>query len=298
MDDVSGRWGSCVDDALVTAFSLHVVASTYGLSDDWVCADVPVHLCYTIGASMLRFLCPVHCGCRDARSAQFLIGPSFGCPWACTTSTEYKEEADGVSCTTSSAEEMQGTPKWLTFLENMWNARSQLTTLNQSEMYEGFLTQGCPYMLRESVSSLCGESLSFSRWCPVECGCRAPVPAGAESPQPSLCPSQCEAWRTSYAVRMEVLPCTDGNITDFANPASFFTQHVDTLRHVFGNEDHITPLLLERGCGMFTDEYVEWCGHPYYMRAVCPVTCGCPASPEAYACPLHCGNVSAATGLQ
>lgn len=293
MAEFSSTFGRCVDDNFFENASGRLLAFDHNFSTDWVCENVPVELCYAAGNALLRFQCPVTCGCRDPRSAQYLNGPTFGCPWkACTSSDEHNEALEMISCAVANSTEMEVDANWVTLIDNMLRVGEDLG-VDWSEEHAGFTAEGCAFILR-SESNFCtgsGEFLSFSRWCPVECGCRAPVPARAVDFNPSLCPPGCELWREQYELQLSQLPCVDGTMADFTNDSSFLALHLETFYHVFALESNTTAQLGEQGCDMFADGFQHMCGFPYYMRGVCPVSCGCADDPTAYACRLSCTNM-------
>ena len=282
--------GDCRDEQ--SNVSTAQLAFKHGFSNDWTCGDVPMELCNDAGNALLRYECPVSCGCRDPQSPLFLNGGNFGCPWeACVNSEHYKAASDEIACSISSAAEMSTHENWTSYLENMQNSSEDLG-LNLAWFAMGLLAEGCAFLLGRE-GSLCYVttfSLSLTRWCPVECGCRVPIAAGAENFYPSLCPSQCDSWRERYEVFMATLPCEDGASSEYADTASFLAYHVLTFYHVFGGEEWIRSELQEEGCGMLVDGYEHLCGHPFYVRAVCPVSCGCLEVPDAYGCRQRCTN--------
>ena len=294
-EKVSEVWGSCVDNYFVNSAVETLFAWSLDVQDA-ECADPAVPAaCESTVYPHVRFSCPVTCGCREARSYLWLNGIYFGCSSECSLTDEYLESMHSITCTPTTVAELQETGDWNRLVQNYLSSGEELG-LDRSDSALGLLEQGCGYVTgREQEFCIeTGEHRSLIRWCPVECGCRAPRFADQEGWLPSQCPPQCTAWRTRFWAQMMQLPCTDSGATEFSEPSSAaatLTQHLETFQHVFTDvlTELVTTNLSMHGCDFFTSPlHSAWCNLPYYMTAVCPVACGCLTSPDKFACPVSC----------
>ena len=178
--------------------------------DSPTCNDPQVFdTCSSSGYPFVRFACPVTCGCRDPRSSLWLNGFDFGCPSKCTSTEEYLVSLHAISCTSPAVGELQESDAWKLLVENYEMVGAEFN-VDRSEGATALLEQGCGYITNREAEFCIetGEHQSLARWCPVECGCRAPSPEQAGS-FVSQCPSQCAAWRTRFETQLTQLPCAD-----------------------------------------------------------------------------------------
>merc|ERR1719329_1758840 len=102
MEDRMRRVGVCEDmnhnsDPLAGAV-VHALRFTLNTSSyTTTCGDFQ-HFCTHEDAILLRFSCPVTCGCRDPRSGLLQNGPSHGCPRdVCEDHDAYQEALDHIA---------------------------------------------------------------------------------------------------------------------------------------------------------------------------------------------------------
>ena len=151
-------------------------------------------------------------------------------------------------------------------------------------------TYGCAATYLDQVFFDLENDLSFAPWCPVELGCRAPRTSNEVGVHAGHCPAQCDAWRSNYLETLAGRPCVDSTAAEFASgpAAEFLVFYIDTFVHVFWNWTGAE--LRSDGCA---NVRTEVCGFPYYLRAVCPVTCGCGSHDSPFLCPGSCTSSNA-----
>ena len=201
----------CEDDNTWTDLPVSYRLLSYQLDmpDGWSCSDVPVDLCSKLGNTLLRWNCPVRCGCREARSPLYLTMPSMGCPVACVRSEEYLQTLNRIPCSPTTAEQMQANVNWSAWLRGR-ETYAQNWDVNVTGSNEDYLKYGCQVVTNDT--SLCHETSDWpglGLWCPVECGCREPKWSSSWVAQVQ-CPSQCDAWGSRYEARLNQIPCVDG----------------------------------------------------------------------------------------
>jgi len=285
--------GRCTDEYFPWINSETQFLWTFDVEDP-TCGDTAVlSACTLSGYPFVRFACPVTCGCREARSHLWLNGVDFGCPSTCASTDEYLESLHTISCTSPSVAELQENEAWNRLLANYLSVGMEFN-VDRSEGKLRLTEQGCGYITgREQEFCIAtGEHQSLARWCPVECGCRAPAFV-EERWNPSHCPSQCTAWRTRFLAQVTQQPCVD-IAADFPGDLAVLT-HLDTFHHVFTEalRELVVMTLPIQGCDFLLTEHAYLCKFPYFMTAVCPVACGCATEPDQFACPVSCASGNA-----
>lgn len=275
------------------------LAFRLNLSDTWTCPDAKQN-CSASDQNLLRLMCPWTCGCGHPQSGLYVQRALLGCPMTiCRSSTEYKVASSEISCTTPSAEELQGNSNWTALLENIKtfsdDVGAELATIAT------FLSEyGCAALEMGFRPILCRSNpfwASFSMWCPVECGCRAPPSSNTEAFFEEPCPAQCDSWRTRFQKSLETVACADGTASDFGSnttAAAFLNLHYEVYG-TFSSNEHLPHVGLQlHGCEGVN---LTWCGLPWMMRALCPIRCGCLDMPNQVGCPSSCVSSDVASDI-
>lgn len=158
------------------------------------CADF-ADLCQGESFVVLRFVCPVTCGCNSPRSGLLFSGPAAGCPheW-CRATPEYQEALnDGGGCIDMTTDAMRSSVEWQSLLDQMHkNLEGGLDSDSQAVLrahLERVNATGCAAL--SPASTFCDPTphrrASLHAFCPASCGCAELDDALRDG----LCPRDC-----------------------------------------------------------------------------------------------------------
>ena len=283
------NWHSLCSDFQFESSLSRKVSDLLAMPDTWRCSDIDQNECWILNNTLLRHQCPSTRGCDYPQSPQAMLSATYGCPEdACRTSDSYRSALDQISCTSPDVEDLQVNANWTQYLDNLvtWSAGFGGNFSYWASLLSSF---GCAVAAAPLLQDLfgLGSDLSLARWCPVELGCRAPRTSNAVGVYPGHCPPQCDAWRSNYMETRASRSCVDSSAAELASgsAADFLTFHLNTFTHVFGTWSG--DALRSDGCAALATEV---CGFPYYLRAVCPETCGCGSNTSLFLCPGSCAS--------
>ena len=292
---ISNSWGLCTDDAFFEV-SRSLLEFHYGLSEGWTCSDVPEHHCHADESVLLRWECPLACGCASPRSPLWLDGPVFGCPQAaCRASDAHLLESHQIPCTVTDPSELRANPDWT----GLWASATAVGAGSQP------LGASFPFQWVRIHHRTTGRVLF---WTSEKGG---PCPTGALWNSVVECyPLQTNrvsiprhalhsAMHTGRLTRSSCARCLalTAPLTSFSavGSTSFLIQHLETFYHAFlsGLAESVALDFLAHGCDLLVDESQTClCGHPYFLRSVCPVVCGCVEAPHQFSCHESCKNAT------
>ena len=165
------------------------------------CANLTAAMCRAPGATVVRAMCPITCGCADARSGLVYAASSdFGCPAACVSVADAQSQA--LAC-----EDMNATAPlagWTAYfdqliaLDEYWHISEAMP----EALYIAARDGGCKNLtaLQLVGSDFCADNpnpsdypyTSLASFCPVTCGC-ATITNGTAANPSVRCPSSCAA---------------------------------------------------------------------------------------------------------
>ena len=276
----SVEWFSTCTDSVTESHISRQIGFMLDLPDGWRCEDVPLEACWDVHNVLLKILCPSRCGCDHPLSAQFLKSSLYGCSESnCRSSDTYRAELDKIRCTNPDVADLQRNENWTQYLLNM-RSFGEVAGFDFSAWTDDLFSLGCA-ALRDADYLSIEDDLSLALWCPEEAGCRVPRTSNDIAVYRGHCPPQCDVWRSNYEESLASLSCVDNTAAEFAGAAGFLELHIDTFSHVGASSG---TLLFEGCAGLDT----ALCGFPRFMRAVCPVTCGCVENPNLFLCRASC----------
>lgn len=290
MDEFADTAVSCADFVEHSSFTRNL-AFKLGLSDSWTCADAKQY-CSGSNNSLLRYVCPSTCGCRSPQSDLFIQSGMLGCPvTSCSGDENYKALYFDLPCESPSVEELLENPQWVDFLESM-NFFINDIGGDMGLVASTLAERGCSALVSSVKPILCQGNTFWaplSMWCPVECGCRVPLPSNTEGYYDNLCPARCDIWRRRHVQSLETAACIDGTAADFRSNATTVAL-LELHRSIYGTfsmSDGYLPYvsLQSDGCQGLN---LTWCGTPWTLRLLCPVLCGCLETPDQIGCPSSC----------
>lgn len=168
------------------------------------CASL-LRSCTEPSQTLLRFTCPVTCGCDSPVSGLVLSTPAFGCPRdVCHTSPRFRAVWASLPCSDTPVAELRRMHGWASYWEQFVDVVASESVHTRAELEplrDRFVELGCAALVANwtllgytdlslNLCSTGGYISSLHPFCPESCGCRVL--------RVERCPSSCA----------EVLPST------------------------------------------------------------------------------------------
>jgi hypothetical protein len=164
------------------------------------CADLSSY-CTDFAHKLVRFICPVTCGCANPISGLYLNGEMNGCPRkVCLLTKDFENAMNTLPCADPTPAQLMQMPAWTSFWHQYEKFQSS-TMPDEARTFHNIsatmMARGCsnlgqnPGQLDAFGDNFCVDTLSASSvrgFCPVACGCST---GHTREHGVELCPTSC-----------------------------------------------------------------------------------------------------------